>query len=297
VTSLAFLACVERGPLEAQTTLLCRSIRRFAGRFRAAPIYVFQPRAGCGIAPATERVLDDLGVTLQSEILNSTFAHYPVANKIFACARAEEVLDNEILVFADSDTFFTAEPAEFDFDAAVDAAIRPAHSVGHNSSGPGHPMDPYWRSVYDLLGVTDERYVETELGTVTRAYFSAGLIVVRRRAGLFGRWLSNFHKLTAAGCLPESGIARTDEISLAATMLRNMDRVKILDGRYNYLIFKRAQLIAPWDRAQFEELVHVHYRRKFTEVGFLNRLTPPLCVNSAVRHWLEPFLPLMDSVP
>src|SRR5439155_21712611 len=57
---LAFLACVERGPLEEQTTLLCRSIRRYGGRFRAAPIYAFQPRAGHDIAPETRRTLEAL---------------------------------------------------------------------------------------------------------------------------------------------------------------------------------------------------------------------------------------------
>jgi hypothetical protein len=296
--SLAFLACIERGPLEAQTALLCRSIRRYGGRFRDAPIHVFQPRAGHDIATATARVLDELGVVVRTEVLNVDFAHYPVGNKVFACARAEATLDEDMLVFLDSDTIFTAEPAEFDFggDCDCDAAIRPAHSVGHNCSGPGHPMDPYWRRVYDLLGIEDECYVETELGTITRAYFSAGLIAVRRRAGLFARWRSDFLGLTAAGCLPASGIARADEISLAATMLRAMDRVKILDGRYNYLIFKRGELPPPWDGAQLEDLVHVHYRRKFAEPGFLDRLRPPIREDSAVRRWLEPFLPLTNPV-
>jgi hypothetical protein len=224
------------------------------------------------------------------------FAHYPVGNKVFACARAEAILKEDALVFLDSDTLFTAEPAEFDLDCTYNAAIRPAHSVGHNCSGPGHPMDPYWRRVYDLLEIEDERYVETELGTITRAYFSAGLIAVRRNAGLFARWRADFLRLAAAGCLPQSGIARADEISLAATMLRTMDRVKILDGRYNYLIFKRDQLPPPWDDAQLEDLVHVHYRRKFAEPGFLGRLRPPIREESEVRRWLEPFLPLTTAV-
>jgi hypothetical protein len=294
--SVAFLACVERGPLEAQTVLLCRSIRQFGGRFRDAAIHAFQPRAGHDIAPTTAKRLDELGVMLHTEVLNRAFAHYPVGNKIFACTLAEASLDAEVLIFVDSDTVFTAEPAEFDLEAGVDAAVRPAHSVGHNCSGPGHPMDPYWRRVYDLLGIEDERYVETELGTITRAYFSAGLVAVRRRAGLFGRWHADFLDLTAAGCLPETGIARADEIALAATMLRTMDRVKLLDSRYNYLIFKRSQLLPPWDRVQLEDLVHIHYRRKFAEDGFLDRLSPPLREDSAVRRWLEPFLPLRDSL-
>ena len=59
--SLAFVACIESGPLEDQTILLCRSIRRFAGRFRDAPIYTFQPRAGTAIARETLDVLNQWG--------------------------------------------------------------------------------------------------------------------------------------------------------------------------------------------------------------------------------------------
>jgi hypothetical protein len=134
--------------------------------------------------------------------------------------------------------------------------------------------------------------VETELGTVTRAYFSAGLIAVRRRAGLFGRWKACFHRLVEAGRLPESGISRADEISLAVTMLGVTTRVKLLDGRYNYLIFRRAQLPPPWDRVHLEDLVHVHYRRTFCERDYLRRLSPPLRPDSPVLAWLEQFLPL-----
>jgi hypothetical protein len=294
--SVAIIACVERGPLESQTILLCRSIRRFGGRFRDAPIFTYQPRIGHDISPTTRAVLDELGVVHRTEVVNHSFVHYPVGNKIFACARAEETLNEEILVFLDSDTILTGEPAEFDLARDLDAAVRPAHSVGHNSSGPGHPMDAYWLSVYQLFGIEDQRYVETELGTITRAYFSAGLIVVRREAGLLGRWKSSFEKLVDSGCLPMSGISRADEVALAVTLVSTMERVKILDGRYNYLIFKRAQLLPPWDRAQLEDLIHVHYRKTFTDGGFLRHLDPPLDPGSKVLRWLEQYLPLTDRI-
>jgi len=292
--AIAFLTCVERGLLEQQTILLCRSLRHFGGRYRHASIYAIQPRAGHDISRATERTLDELGVCHYAAILNSDFAHYPVGNKIFACAWAEQALDQDVFVFLDSDTIFTGEPTSLDLAEGVDAAVRPAHSLGHNCSGPGHPMDPYWRRVYELLGIVDDRYVETEIGTVTRAYFSAGLVAARRRAGLFGQWLLSFRKLNAENCLPESGIARADEIALAVEMIRIMDRVIILDGRYNYLIFKRAQLLPPWDRVELDDLVHVHYRNTFSEDGFLNRLRPPLHPSSGVLAWLESFLPLTN---
>src|SRR5206468_1581120 len=53
VTSLAFVACVEQGSLEEKARLLVRSIRRFAGAHREAPIHTFAPRAGRGIGEET----------------------------------------------------------------------------------------------------------------------------------------------------------------------------------------------------------------------------------------------------
>jgi hypothetical protein len=290
--TLAFLACVERGHLEGQAMLLCRSIRRYGGRFRDAPIHTFQPRIGHDLVPETRRILDELGVVHCTEHLNGHFPDHPVVNKVFACARAEELLDADVLVFLDSDTVIIGEPAALDLARGIDVALRPAYSVGLNSSGPGHPMDAYWQGVYQHFGIEDQRYVETELGTITRAFFSAGLMAVRRQAGFFGRWKSIFLQLVASGRLPESGISRADEIALAVAALQAMDRVEVLDGRYNYLIFRRARLAPPWDRAHLEDLVHVHYRRSFSEDGFLRRLSPPLDPHSGVLRWLEQYLPL-----
>jgi hypothetical protein len=293
---LAFIACVERGHLEAQTILLCRSIRRFGGGFRDAAIHTFEPRIGHAIAPATRRVLEELGVVHHVDVLNRSFVDQPVVNKVFACARAEESLDEEVLVFLDSDTVVIGEPDALDLPSGIDVALRPAYSAGLNSSGPGHPMDAYWRGVYEFFGIDNARYVETELGTITRAYYSAGLIAARREAGFFGRWRSIFLELVCIDRLPESGISRADEIALAVAALEAKDRVRSLDGGYNYLIFRRAQLAAPWDRAQLEAVVHVHYRGAFAEPGFLRSLCPPLDANSAVLNWLEQHLPLAATV-
>ena len=40
--SVVFIACVESGNLENQALLLFRSIRKYAGRYKNAPIYSFQ---------------------------------------------------------------------------------------------------------------------------------------------------------------------------------------------------------------------------------------------------------------
>src|SRR5262245_48471593 len=80
--SLAFVICVERGPLEDQAVLLCRSIRRYTGRHRDATIAAFQPRNGHEVARSTRDALDALGVAFHDEPINTAYRDCPYANKI-----------------------------------------------------------------------------------------------------------------------------------------------------------------------------------------------------------------------
>jgi hypothetical protein len=283
--SLSFVACVERGELEAKTLLLCRSIRRFGGRHAGAPIFTFQPRIGTAIAPETHDQLRDLDVRHSSEPLNVRFAHYAIANKIFASARAEEMATTDVVVFLDSDSVIVDEPRALELRDGIDAAVRPVdihrspaepesddhpHWQTHfrrvSTSGPGDPMDHYWLRMYELLGVTGEPYVETTCSRQRiRAYFNSGLIAVRRAAGLFARWRNDFLAITNADHLPllRREMHYLDQLSLAATLTRVWDRVEVLDGRYNYPLPGRMELAEPYRSMPFEQLVHIHYNAMF----------------------------------
>lgn len=289
---IAFLACLERGPLEQQTRLMCRSIRRWAGRCAQAPIHTFQPRAGAAPDPETIGELKDLEVIHHDLPLNTETPEYGFGNKIYVSAWAEQNLEEEILVFLDSDTVMTGDAGELLLPDSLDAAARPAHSESLNSTGPGDPNDPYWMDVHRLFGLRREAFVETETGRTVRAFFSAGLIAARRSAGVFGQWLRDFRGLRREGLLPPgSGIRRLDEVALAVTLIRVFDRLKILDGRFNYLLYRRPELKSPHREAQLEELVHVHYRDVLRVPGFLRQVQPPLHPESPVVRWLEQYLP------
>ncbi len=296
--SLAFIVCVERGNLEDQAKLLCRSIRRYGGRFRDAPIYTFQPRRGTAISDQTLTVLEGLSVVHNTEQLNTAFPDYGIGNKIFVCARAEELLGEEVLVFLDTDTIIVAEPVALDLPPGIDAAVRIAYSRWLSSTGPGDPRDPYWPNVYQICGLEKELFLENELapfhesGKKLRAYFSAGLVAVRRRAGLFRQWKADFLRLIEAGHIPAStGIRRMDEVALVAMVARAFDRVQLLDSRYNYLIYKRPEPHFPRRTAQFEQLIHVHYRFWFNHPDFFRLVRPPFDPDSEIVQWLDEYLP------
>src|SRR5205807_10267450 len=204
--SITFIACVERGELEAKTLLLGRSIRRYGGRFANDPILTFQPRRGTAVSRATRRALASLGVTHVTERLNAAFPDYAIGNRVLAAARGEELAETEVVAFLDSDTIITSEPIEMNLPDGIDAAVRPVDYWRHGdeplddpdhphwkthhrrvaSIGRGDPMDEYWRRMYALCGVRGDSWVET-VGDrkKIRAYFNSGLAVVRRSAAIF----------------------------------------------------------------------------------------------------------------
>jgi hypothetical protein len=290
--SLAFLLCVEGGRLEEEARLLCRSIRRYGGCYGGAAIHTFAPRRGRAVGAETRAALRDLGAVHHTEVLNDALPDLGTLNKVFVCARAEEILAEDVLVFLDSDTVLVGEPLELDLPDGVDGAVRPAESEALNSRGPDDPRDGYWRELYRQLDLPGRPFVETELGNRARAFFSAGLVAVRRSAGLFRSWLSDFWRLVRRPHVPPGCMHRMDEVALAATLVRVFDRVRVLDGRYNYLVYRRSRMPSPWREAGLEDLVHLHYRQCFHAPGYLRSLDPPFDPASETLQWLERQLPL-----
>jgi hypothetical protein len=298
--SLAFVFCLERGALESQAFLLCRSIRRFGGRFRDAPIHAFSPRRGRQPGAAALARLEGLGIFHHPKPLNEELRGYAYANKILSCARAEEILAEEVLVFLDTDTLLTGEPSALDLPPDTDFAALPVANARMASQGPGDPNEAYWRRVYELCGIAAEPFVSAVIdGRRIRAYFNSGLVAVRRRAGLFARWRDDFLRLMRAGHTSgPAGLAGMDEVSLAATLGRAFDRGRVLDLRYNYPLqrVERRLLPPPWRQARLEDLAHVHYRFWLHLPGFLRHLEPSLDSGGEVFRWLEPQLPLAPVV-
>jgi hypothetical protein len=298
--TIAFILCAERGVLEQQAVLLCRSLRRYGGRHAGAPIYTFQPRRGTEIGRETLAVLSSLGVEHITETLNTDHEDCPYANKVFASAWAEENLREEVLVFVDSDTVFVAEPAELNLPESTDAAVRPVNNRRLGSTGAGDDNEDYWKKLYQICGVEGEHFVRAAIdGESIRAYFNSGLVALRRSAGLGNRWRDSFLRLMKEEHFhAAAGVAGTDEFSLATTLGSAFDRVRILDARYNYPLqfVERQMLDSPLRDWQLEDLVHFHYRFGFNVPGYLRRLRPALDAASEIVGWLERHLPLRPVV-
>lgn len=297
--NIAFIACAEKGYLEDQVVLLCRSIRRFTGRYASSSIYTFQPREGMEISHDTLNLLKGMNVNHITEPINRLYPNYPIGNKIFVCAWAEKNLTEDVLVFLDSDTMFCNEPEAFDLSDNTIVAIRPVDKKGRGSRGEDDMNDSYWQTLYELCGIQDRPFIRTTIDQdYIRAYFNAGLIVCRRSSGIFQRWKRFFLTLMEASHIPtkaakkELVLNNMDQLSLSASISDRMDSVKILDERYNYPLPLRSINKSDMSTAQLSSLIHIHYHRWFRKPNFLRLLQPPLDPSDEIFSWIESYLPL-----
>jgi hypothetical protein len=183
----------------AHTLILAESIRDFCAGGKDAPVWVFAPKEALGGEGTARAKFDALGVELLAIETPGGAADVPFGGKVFAAAAAEEKAAGraQILAWLDEDTIVLAEPAEFDLPAAVTFGYRP---VMHRRIGSlfEQPVDAFWGRVYELLSVREESVFAVTTpadGKKIRAYFNAGVLVVRPERRLLRKWAESFSVL------------------------------------------------------------------------------------------------------
>ena len=296
--SVAFLLCVEEGQLEPQGILFARSLRRFGGRFAGCAIHAYAPREGRNPSAATTAALESEGVTVHTEVLNGEHDFYPFANKIYAAAAAERELDEDVIVFTDSDTVFVNPPDALELAEGIDVGVAPAFHVNRASTGPDHPMEGYWDRVWEMAGAPSEPpYVETtEKQKRIRCYFNAGLLAARRSSGYCSEWLELWQQLLAEEHFPKGKMMVTDQVAISAAVARRPDRFVALARTYNYNVHRRPWYSGGMDAVDLPDLVHLHYHQWFNRRNVLRDLRPPLSPDTEQYRWLDEQLPLEPTI-
>jgi hypothetical protein len=289
------LICVEQGRLETEAILLVESLRAWGGACADAPVYAFAPRAGLEPGPETVERLKSMATTMVTEPLVDRFAETPTYNKVTVSAWAERELDHDTLVFTDTDSVFLGEPVEL-MGTDWDAAMRPVDRRIAGSRGKGK-NEPYWRKMYELLGVRSEPFVQTGVGQQPiRAYWNSGLIAAHRSAGLFQAWEDALVRLHDAELVPEKWPHFMDQLSWAAVTADHHDRVHILPSSYNYPLRHRGAVEPEATTFDLDELVHLHYRLWFHMTDSLRKVHPPFDPDGERFRWLDERLPLLPIV-
>ncbi|MEJ1936645.1 hypothetical protein WDZ92_41165, partial [Nostoc sp. NIES-2111] len=244
--------------------MLAESIRKFCGNLKDTPIYSFHPRVGEPISKQTQEAFTSLDVIHQQIPINTEFHEYYLANKPLVCAYAEQNIDAEILVFLDSDKCFFAEPTEFLLPAGCNVRMRPEYGQGIGSTGSQDSQEWYWQTLYEVLGVKRELFVNTPIGNKKiRAYWNSGLIAVRRSAGIFTAWKQNFERVMHLDITPPQGIYFVEQSVLSVTLCSLSEDISHFSPAYSYALPLHNRLSPSARLKAWDDIVSIHYFNLF----------------------------------
>ncbi len=289
---MAFLICTEPGRLERLSRLLVRSLRRWGGRLRDAPVFSFAPRPGLDVSPETLAEFERLGVVHESRPLNVSHPDYPLANKVEVCAHAEREIEAEILVFADSDIVFWNAPERLCLPPEVDVALRPEQKRWVGAGSPEHEGFPYWLALFERHGIESPPMHRTAVeGDRIFAYWNSGLVSARRRCGVFAKWREVFEANWRESLWPKQGdyYFYCEQVSFTIALLASGVRHRDLPRSYNYNVPLQDALPEHERLECLDEMVVMHYHKLLEKSHWRDpwsRLawTPPPCERDA---WLR----------
>ena len=253
------------------TLILAESIREFAGGKRKAPVWVFAPKEVVENASTPRAKADALKVDLIAIEASENASDFPFAGKVYAAAAAEERARGRagVLAWLDEDTIVLKEPAEFDLAPAASFGYRP---VMHQRIGSlfDEPVDAFWGRVYELLSVPEKAVFPVTTpadGKKIRAYFNAGVLVVRPERGLLRKWAEGFAILRGDAAIArmcgEDGFKRVflHQAALAGAVLAAIGKEETIEfsERINYPLFFNEKFESDREFYSIEDAVTIRY--------------------------------------
>lgn len=236
-----FLTVVRAAGERSRARLLIDSIRSFGGNLSSCPVWVFE--ADAESVPC--RALEDVDVDVLSLRMPDTVRHYYFADKVCACAQAEEMAPRgaRSLVWIDPGCLIVRPPVLYDLDRGHDAAVRPVH-IRNVGLSPEEPLDGFWKNVCATVGVdeipsTVETFVD---GQQIRSYFNSHAFAIDPSRRLMRRWLECFEALVCdrdyqgSHCSDERHRIFLHQAVWSAVLLAGIDskRIRELPPEYNY---------------------------------------------------------------
>jgi len=285
-----FLVMFKSTDSERLARVVIDSLRAFGGPLRGCPVWAFglDPDRAPHVLPGME------GVYRFPLVVDEEWRAYPFADKVYACARAEEMAGTEIrsLVWLSLDCLVVNPPLLFDLGPSFDAAFRPVHHRNVGSPA-GEPLDGFWQGVYRAVGIDDLPYtVESFVDSKTlRPYFNTHCFAFNPAKGLGRAWWQCFQAMVADEAF-QAGPCR-DELhqvflhqailSTLAAKLLDWERIRLLPPEYNYPLNLLSQMPPDRRTPTLNGLVNAVYEDAFPwdEIEVLEPL----------RSWLRERMP------
>jgi hypothetical protein len=265
-------------------------IRSFGGALSGCPILLFesQPEA------ADPWRSGEAGVKVFPLIVPDDLEGYPLAAKVYACARAEDRARESgarSLIWIDRCCLVVGPPVLFDLGGSFDAAVRPVHHRNVGISA-GAPLDEYWQQVYEAVGIRDtsavvETFVEAER---IRAYFNTHAFAVNPGKGLLREWYEVFRTLVgnedfqSGPCRDESHRIFLHQAVLSALLAAAVEwtRIRILPPEYNYPYNLHDSVPAARRARALNDLVTVVYEGRPLDPAAVGDIE----IREPLRSWL-----------
>jgi hypothetical protein len=269
--------------------LLIKSIQAFGGEMSQCPFWVFavNPKE----TPCQELEVGSVQV-IPIEVPEIAW-NYDLGDKVYACARAEEMAPENIqsLNWIDPLCLAVNPPLLYALDGLVDAAFRPVHirNIGLRN---GDPVDVYWRKIYQSVGVEDiepvvEAFVDQEC---IRAYYNTHAFAINPALGLLRRWFELFERLAVdqefqtTACQDELHQIFLHQAVLSALIATQLapTRIRILPPTYNYP-YNLHSSVPPERRAKaLNDLVSFTYEDRSIDLSSIGDIE----VHDPLRAWL-----------
>jgi hypothetical protein len=244
--AIRFLLMFRSEAGERLARIAVESLRAFGGPLGDCPVWAFALDPGRASA-----VLPDLeGIERLPLIVEEDCPPYPFAEKVYACAQAEEMAGPEVrsLIWLSLDCLVVNPPLLFDLDpqegaAAAEAAFRPVHHRNVGSLA-AERLDDFWQRVYRALEIDEMPYTVESFadGQTLRPYFNTHCFALNPALGLGRAWWACFRSLVAdeefqAGpCRDELHRIFLHQAILSTLVAKLLDweRVRLLPPEYNY---------------------------------------------------------------
>jgi hypothetical protein len=285
---MAVIICTERH-FEHNSLLLIKSLRVFGGTAASTlPVFSYSPRSSYVPTDQCLHAMAKLGVHVVLNVHNP-WPNYGLANKVVACAHAEQALPFETLVFLDSDQIVLQPLDNIQLGSGIDVAVRPVDRKNVGFANKNDVNYAYWKHLYTISGTWPKRKVETTLGReLIWEYYNSGLISVRRNSGILSHWLFVMQRVFQTGLFPKSfpqhPVFFVEQSSFAAAVTAKAKVRSILPVGYNYPITPENEWRLSPDSVS--EAITLHYHKAF-EAGRWQKL---------LDHRDKEHLPLSENV-
>lgn len=290
VDQKTFLTLVRTTRERSRARLLIDSIRSFGGILSDCPIWLFE--ADPQGAPCES--LEDMNVQIFSLSMPDAVRHYYFADKVYACAQAEEIASPSVqsLIWIDPGCLVIRPPLLYDLGQAFDAAVRPVHvkNVGLLAE---EPLDGFWKKVCESVGLEDilttvETFVD---GQRIRSYFNSHAFAMNPSRGLLRRWFECFEALACdqtyqkETCQDELHQIFLHQAVWSALLVVELDvkRLCVLPPDYNYPYNLQQSVPVERRAVVLNDLVSIAYENRPLDPKQVDDID----IQEPLRSWLS----------